>query len=87
VSDHSTRKDKRLLPPAYHAAGVREYWVADARPREPLLEVLRHRPAGYEPAPADAEGFIASEVLGRKVRLARSHEAAGLVAYSLDIRE
>ena len=86
ISDSSVSKDKKRLREAYWSAGVREYWIADVRRQAVDLEVLIHRPKGYEPAPKGAEGFMASAVLGRAVRLTRKNQAAGLVFYSLDVR-
>jgi Uma2 family endonuclease len=86
MSDSSVSKDKKRLREAYWNAGVREYWIADVRRQAVDLEVLVHRPKGYEPAPKGAEGFLPSAVLGRGVRLTRKSQAAGLVFYSLDVR-
>jgi Uma2 family endonuclease len=37
VGDSSVRKDTGRLPAAYFLAGVREFWLADARGEEPVL--------------------------------------------------
>jgi Uma2 family endonuclease len=86
VSDSSTKKDNRHLRKAYHDAGIREYWIVDARHDPLVFELLRHRPQGYEPSLPDAEGFRHSEVLGRDVRLIRSGEKHGLVWFRLESR-
>jgi Uma2 family endonuclease len=40
VSDSSVRKDLHDLFSAYEKAGVREYWIADARGASPLLRIF-----------------------------------------------
>lgn len=85
VSDSSAVKDLRALRAAYHAAGVREYWIVDARGMEPRLELLHHRRDGYVPARPDGGGFVRSGVLRKRVRLVRVRQRAGLVFYRLDV--
>lgn len=71
VSDGSQGKDLRRLPPLYARAGVPELWLLDARGEE--LRFTLHRLAGgaYGAADSDAEGWIASAVLGKELRLHR----------------
>jgi Uma2 family endonuclease len=69
VSDSSVEKDTRRLPDAYFKAGVREFWLADAR-REPLFfRIQSPGRSGYDAAESDTEGFQRSTVLGRWFRL------------------
>ena len=70
VSDSSTRKDLVVLRQAYWEAGVREYWLVDAR-REPL--VVRHfrRTAKGYTATRKQDGWIKSAVFGKSFRLTR----------------
>jgi Uma2 family endonuclease len=42
VSDSSVHKDTKRLPKACFLAGVREYWLADAR-REPFVFRIHRR--------------------------------------------
>ena len=86
VSDASTQKDRKRLRDCYHRAGVREYWLVDVRGKTVEFQLLIHREAGYEPSRPDAEGFANSEVLGRKVRLVRRLQDAGLVFFRLEVR-
>jgi hypothetical protein len=86
VSDSSEQKDTVRLRALYHAAGVREYWIVDARRDPPALDVLLHRPDRYEESPVTGEGFRRSAILGAEVRLVRECEEAGLVFYRLDVR-
>jgi len=47
VSRGSVHKDTVVLRDAYWEAGVREYWLVDAR-REPLtFDILRHTAKGF----------------------------------------
>jgi Uma2 family endonuclease len=85
VSDSSQEKDEGLRA-KYHRAGVREYWLVDAREEEISFRVLLSRPSGYVDASRDEEGFAHSEVLARKVRLLRRHKAAGLVFFRLEVK-
>ena len=87
VSDASVKKDTRLLPAAYFKAGVREYWLADAR-REPLVFQVHHRgQSGFEPVEPDAHGFQQSTVFGRRFRLEGRRDAHGMPAFDLLLKE
>ncbi len=83
VSDSSVTKDTKRLPPAYARAGVREFWLADAR-KEPLVFQV-HRLAGdvYQPVEPDAENLIRSDVLGCRVRLEGQRDARGFWKFAL----
>ena len=85
VSDSSVTKDTRRLPAAYFRAGVREFWLADARGEMPFLVIHRLGPSGFEPAPAGADGFQPSAVLGCRYRLDAARDADGNWEY--DLRE
>ena len=83
VSDSSVAKDTKRLPVSYWCAGIAEYWLVDVR-RERLLFRLHARGAdGYEPAPADAEGFQLSAVFDRRFRLERRRDARGRWVFDL----
>lgn len=69
VSDASVAKDTRRLPAAYFQAGVREFWLADARGEEPIFIIHRPGPNAFEPVVRDADGYQPSAVLGRRFRL------------------
>lgn len=87
VSDSSVKKDTRLLPEAYFKAGVREYWLADAR-REPLVfHIHRRGPTAFEPAEPDADGFQQSTVFARRFRLDGRRDPQGMPAFDLRINE
>ena len=83
VSDSSVKKDNERLPAAYFAAGVREYWLLDAR-GEQLVFQLHHRGSrSFEPTSIDQEGFQPSEVLRGSYRLDRDRHARGHWIYRL----
>lgn len=86
VSDSSEEKDCHKLPPRYFRAGVREYWIVDARKDEIGFLLHRRGRSAYKPVPPGGEGFCKSRVLGRSVRLVRLQERAGLVLHRLEIR-
>ena len=87
VSDSSVTKDTQRLPAAYAAAGVREFWLADAR-REPLRFEIHHLAGGaFSKAEPDAEGFLKSEVFGCRFRLDAERDARGHWKFDLIERE
>lgn len=71
VSPSSVGKDLRRLPPAYFDAGVREYWLIDARRDDLVFRLFRRGQGGFEETPADPAGFRRSDVLARRYRLDR----------------
>lgn len=85
VSASSVRKDTKLLRQAYWEAGVREYWLVDAR-REPVsFEILRHTAKGYAAA-RKQEGWQKSAVLEKAFRLAQGQNALGHPEFTLEVR-
>lgn len=73
------------MPAAYFKAGVREFWLADAR-HDPVVFHIHHRSDGsYEPTTPDAEGFQASAVMACSYRLDSRKTARGYWAF--DLRE
>lgn len=86
VSRSSVGKDKKRLPKLYHAAGIPEYWLIDAR-RQRLEFTLNVRGADqYLPAAPEGEGFVFSPVLQRHVRLTRGRNPVGGWRYDLLLR-
>jgi Uma2 family endonuclease len=85
VSDSSVRKDTVRLRELYQAAGVREYWLVDAR-REPLaFDILRHTARGFA-ATRKQDGWIRSAVFDKVFRLNSSTDEHGRPRYKLEIR-
>jgi Uma2 family endonuclease len=86
VSDSSLVKDTRRLPKAYYQAGVREFWLVDARGEEVLFFIYRRGKSGYRRVRPDADGFQRSEVLDCSYRFHREEDSAGFWVYELQER-
>jgi Uma2 family endonuclease len=86
LSDASVAKDTKRLRSAYHRAGVREYWLVDARGPTVDLQILSHSPAEYQSSSRGEDGFASSGVLGCAVRLIATRKTAGLCLYRLEAR-
>lgn len=85
VSDSSVRKDVQQLRQDYWEAGIREYWLVDAR-KEPLVfDILRHATKGYRTTPKK-DGWIKSKVFGKSFRLTFSTSEHGDPEYTLEMR-
>ncbi len=85
VSDSTVRKDTVRLPQAYWRAGVREFWLVDARRDRLLFRIHRRGKSGWLIAKPDAGGFQASKVFGRRFRLTRRRRPQGRWVYDLDV--
>ena len=86
VSDHSVAKDTERLPQAYWRAGVAEYWLVDARGRQLSFQIFHRGPEGFQPAPADSEGFQYSRVLDTRFRVSRRARQAGRWSYQVETK-
>lgn len=82
VSDASVKKDTERLPSAYHAAGIREFWLIDARGAEIRFAIHRWEPNGYVASVA-ADGRSFSPVFGCGFTVVRSRNASGRFVYDL----
>jgi len=85
VSDGSVRKDRVVLREAYWKAGIREYWLVDARKEALSFDVLRHTAKGYAAA-RKQQGWVRSNVFGKSFRLDRATDARGNPDYTLEVR-
>ncbi len=85
VSTSSVQKDTVTLRRAYWEAGVREYWLADARKGSVSFEILRHGARGYAAAPKRG-GWVRSAVFGKAFRLRRQAGALGHPEYTLEMK-
>jgi hypothetical protein len=85
VSDSSHFKDTVVLREAYWAAGIREYWLVDARQETLHFDVLRHTARGYVASRKEA-GWIKSRVFGKSFKLIRRTDPIGHPAFQLKIR-
>jgi Uma2 family endonuclease len=85
VSDSSVQKDTQQLRLYYWEAGIREYWLIDAR-KEPLVfDILRHTPKGYRVSPKK-DGWIKSNAFGKSFRLTQGTNESGDPEYTLEVR-
>ena len=87
VSNSSVRKDTRELRERYFAAGVREYWILDARGPRLTFDLLLRGEADWSEAAPDAEGYRRSAVLGRRVRVDRGTTRVGTTKYDVLLPE
>lgn len=85
VSDSSVRKDADLRQ-LYFDAGVREYWVIDARSGDPRFDLLRRSPRGFTATPRRA-GRFRSTVFRRSFQLLPDPDALLQPAYTLDVAD
>lgn len=86
VSDSSVKKDTQRLPRAYFAAGVREFWLIDARRETLVFQVQRRGSSSFVPAESDAEGHQQSDVLDASYLLERSRHSRGHWVYKLRMK-
>ena len=84
VSNSSVTKDYEELRHAYHQAGIREYWIIDARTDDIRFLILHWRKSGYAAAPVQ-DGWLRSRVFGRHFRLTRKRNRHGEWKYKLDV--
>jgi Uma2 family endonuclease len=83
VSPSSVDKDYEYLLTAYFDAGVREYWLIDARKGGEVEFTIHRRSAkGFVPV-RKAKGWTKSDVFERSFRLVRT-EQFGLADFSLE---
>jgi Uma2 family endonuclease len=85
VSDSSVHKDTVRLRQLYHAAGVREYWLVDAREEPPVFDILRHTAKGFAATPKQG-GWVRSAVFGKAFRLQQSTDRLGQARYAVEFR-
>jgi Uma2 family endonuclease len=85
VSDSSVRKDTVRLRDLYWKAGVREYWLVDARQEAPTFEILRHGGKGFVTT-RKRDGWLMSVVLGKSFRLTQHADPLGHPAFTLEMR-
>jgi Uma2 family endonuclease len=85
LSDSSVQKDTVRLRELYWKAGVREYWLADARRDPPRFTILRTGARGFV-AVRKQGGWLRSDVLGKSFRLTQHTDPLGHPAYTLEVR-
>ena len=77
VSDSSVAKDVRRLPPVYFAAGVNEFWLADARGEKLEFQVYVRGDSAFVLQAADSSGAQFSPTFNCRFRLERSRNRVG----------
>ncbi len=85
VSDSSKHKDQVVLKQAYWEAGIREYWLVDARADPLRFDVFRHVARGYA-ATRKQDGWMRSAVFGKSFRLVQRASAFKHPDYRLEVR-
>ncbi len=85
VSTGSVRKDTVILRRAYWEAGVREYWLIDARKPPLKFDILRHTARRFV-IERKSDGWVRSAVFERAFRLTQQADALGNPQYTLEAR-
>jgi Uma2 family endonuclease len=83
VSDNSIVKDTQRLPAAYFKAGVREFWLLDARLKELVFQIHRRGESEFVPVEADSEGYQWSQVMSTSYNLHRKWDERGRWVFDL----
>lgn len=86
VSPSSVGKDTQVLRETYAAAGIREYWLVDARKEPMRFDVLRLS-RGHYAAVRKQAGWVRSEVFGRWFRLTLETREDGFPEFTLGVRD
>ncbi len=85
VSRSSFRKDSVVLKRAYWEAGVREYWLIDARRPAIRFDIFRRGPKGFT-ATRRRDGWLRSDVFARSFRLTATETTTGHPEFRLETR-
>lgn len=86
LSDSSIDKDTHQLMEGYFKAGVREYWLIDARKQSVKFEILVWTPEGFRPT-EQRDGWKVSPVFDREFQLTRSRNQVDRWDYELQQRK
>ncbi len=85
VSDGSESKDTEILRELYWKAGIREYWLVDARGDRLAFDIFRRTSRGYSATPKTG-GWMKSTVFGQSFRLSRRTDELGHPEFTLRVR-
>ncbi len=85
VSSSSVRKDTALLRELYWLAGVREYWLIDARRGSLSFDILRRASRGFV-ASRKRGGWVESAVFGKTFQLSVKPDEIGDPEYALAVK-
>lgn len=83
VSRSSIKKDNEVLREAYFQAGIREYWLVDARKSPLKFEILRPGRSGFV-AVRKRAGWTRSDVFAASFRLTEQRDETGRPAFLLE---
>lgn len=86
VSDSSVTKDTADLRELYWQAGVKEYWLVDARGQQLKFSLLKHTARGYVESRRQADGWVKSAVFGKSFSLTQGKDRFGKPLFSLQAR-
>lgn len=85
VSDSSLIKDSERLPNSYFAAGVREYWLFDARGDALSFCIQERGESEFQHVAVGEDGFQQSSVMNCRFRLERTVDELG--GWTFDLLE
>jgi Uma2 family endonuclease len=85
VSQRSELKDCTLLREDYFTAGVREYWLVDARKDPASFEILKRGTTAFTSTRAQA-GWVKSSVFSKSFRLVIGKDRSGNPRPKLEIK-
>ena len=85
VSTSSVQKDTKVLRQAYAEAGIREYWLVDARQDPLIFDILRLTSRGYV-GTRKVQGWVKSAVFTKSFRVVRRTTSLGHPDYMLEMR-
>ena len=86
VSSSTVETDNKVLREDYFLAGIREYWLVDARKPPLKFEILRRGRSGFVAGRKRGE-WTRSEVFGHAFRLIQSVHQDGHPDYTLESQE
>ncbi len=86
VSRNSVVKDTRLLPAAYHASNIPEFWLIDARAEVPRFDINVRGGSEYQLAER-VGAWQKSTLFDRWFRLVRETTKRGFLQFELQITE
>ena len=85
VSASSVQKDTVVLRQAYWDAGIKEYWLVDARQEPIRFDILRRKRKGYV-ATRKRGGWLKSPGFDKSFQLTQRINAVGHPEYTLAVR-
>jgi Uma2 family endonuclease len=84
LSRSSMRKDRTILREKYFDAGIREYWLIDARGEKIDFELLVRGSSRFRSTRPGKDGSHLSGVFQRRVKIGRQRDRVGLWLYEIE---